>query len=181
MFHKILIAMDSSDISQYVFDEALALAKAMGANLMLLHVLSPEEEESPNLPGIPSRTLYADLYPGLREDILMNYRQQWDAFARKCLHMLRSRTAQANTAGVTAEFTQTPGTPGITICELARSWDAELIVIGRRGRSGLSELIMGSVSNYVLHHAPCSVLTVQPLMKHTETQSDQSDREILVS
>ncbi len=38
---------------------------------------------------------------------------------------------------------------------------ADLIVVGRRGRSGLSELILGSASNYVLHHAPCSVLTLQ--------------------
>lgn len=35
--------------------------------------------------------------------------------------------------------------------------------IDRHGRSGLSELLLGSVSNYVVHHAPCSVLTIHPL------------------
>lgn len=44
MFNKILVAFDSSTIGKYVFDEALSLAKASGASLMLLHVLSIEEK-----------------------------------------------------------------------------------------------------------------------------------------
>ncbi|NEO65320.1 MAG: universal stress protein, partial [Moorea sp. SIO4G2] len=36
-----------------------------------------------------------------------------------------------------------------------------LIVLGRRGLGGLKEMVLGSVSNYVVHHAPCSVLVVQ--------------------
>ncbi|NEO28803.1 MAG: universal stress protein, partial [Kamptonema sp. SIO4C4] len=35
------------------------------------------------------------------------------------------------------------------------------VIIGRRGRVGLSEILLGSVSNYVLHHAPCAVMVVQ--------------------
>ena len=38
----------------------------------------------------------------------------------------------------------------------------DVIVMGHRGISGLQEFFLGSVSNYVLHHAPCSVLIVQP-------------------
>lgn len=49
MFHKILVAIDASDRGQMVFNEALSLAKATAANLMLLHVLSSEEEVSPNI------------------------------------------------------------------------------------------------------------------------------------
>ena len=46
------------------------------------------------------------------------------------------------------------------ICELAKFWNADLIIMGRRGRSGLAEVFLGSESNYVLHHAPCSVQIV---------------------
>ena len=45
--------------------------------------------------------------------------------------------------------------------ESSQNWEADLIVIGRRGHQGLSEILLGSVSNYVVHHAPCSVLVVQ--------------------
>ncbi|MGF1673753.1 MAG: universal stress protein, partial [Rivularia sp. (in: cyanobacteria)] len=51
--------------------------------------------------------------------------------------------------------------PGYMICNVARSREVDLIVVGRHGRTGLSEFFLGSVSNYVLHHAPCSVLTIQ--------------------
>ena len=57
MFPKILIAMDSSAISKQVFDEALALAKTTDACLMLLHVLSAEEEGSPNIYRFSKPTL----------------------------------------------------------------------------------------------------------------------------
>lgn len=148
--------MDSSDIGKHVFDEAMSLAKASDARLMLLHVLSPEAEESPLIAGLSS----LHYYPVMSDEILLSYHQQWDEFVNNYLELLRSYCAEAHVAGVSAEFRQTPGSPSRTICEFAGHWEADLIVMGRRGRSGLSELILGSVSNYVLHHAPCSILIV---------------------
>ncbi|HEY9597051.1 MAG TPA: universal stress protein [Cyanophyceae cyanobacterium] len=158
VFHKLLVAMemDSSERGHHVFDEAVALAKALNASLLLLHVLSLEED-SPGAPGMPG----VDYYPWSREDTLLDYRKQWDTFESECLELLRSRTNEAIAAGITAEFAQLPGSVGEIICNVAHSWGADLIIMGRRGRTGLSELILGSVSNYVLHHAPCSVVTVQ--------------------
>ncbi|HAX77378.1 MAG TPA: universal stress protein [Cyanobacteria bacterium UBA11372] len=173
MFRKILVAMDSSHIGEQVFEEALNLAQAMGGSLMLLHVLSSEEEGSPRIAEFSSLDLYPEIYPEVREEITLNYRKQWDEFEGKCLAVLRDRTAKANTLGINAEFTQIPGNPGKTICEKALNWGADLIVVGRRGRSGLSELFLGSVSNYVLHHAPCSVLTVQAIVHKIETASEK--------
>ena len=46
------------------------------------------------------------------------------------------------------------------ICEFAQTVNADLIVIGSHGRSGLSELFLGSVSNYVSHHVSSAVLIV---------------------
>jgi nucleotide-binding universal stress UspA family protein len=53
------------------------------------------------------------------------------------------------------------GDAGRTICETAKNYSADLIVIGRNQRSVLSEIFLGSTSNYVLHHAPCSVMVIQ--------------------
>ncbi len=157
MFHKILVAIDTSTIGKSVFEEALALAKAVNASLMLLHVLTAEEEGMPNVPMFSSLEYYLD--PSGKT--LEIYQEEWETFEEQGLELLRSRAQEANAAGVTTEFTQNTGSPGRTICEVACNYGADLIVIGRRGRSGLSELILGSVSNYVLHHAPCCVLTVQ--------------------
>ncbi|NET34216.1 MAG: universal stress protein [Cyanothece sp. SIO1E1] len=166
MFRRILVAIDDSSISTEVFEQALALAKATGAELKLLHVLSPYEEGAQPIPQLPSLDDYPfglsslSNYPGLRDEILMSYRRKWDEFESECLERLHTYTVKANTAGVKTEFTQDFGIPGRTICNAARNWAAELIVMGSRGRTGLSEMILGSVSNYVTHHSPCSVLIV---------------------
>lgn len=161
MFHKILAAIDTSAIAKYVFEQALTLAKADNANLMLFHVISEEGEGSRSMPILPR----LEYYPVVSDKTLEIYREQWEVLEKQGLDLLRSHTAQATAAGVSTEFTQGAGSPGRKICDLARSWNADLIIMGRRGRSGLSELILGSVSNYVLHHAGCSVLVVQHPVK----------------
>ncbi|WP_445634060.1 Universal stress protein [Nostoc sp. DSM 114161] len=153
MFKKILVALDRSEVGHRVFDQALSLAQLTQASLMLLHVLSPEEEGSPYVPMVSN----FDYYPGLNSQNFELYQKQWETFKTQGIQMLQSFCAQANTAGITTEFTQNLGNPGRLICDLARSYDADLVVMGRRGRSGLTEFFLGSVSNYVLHHAPCSV------------------------
>ena len=157
MLHKILVAMDDSAIGEYVFNEALDLAKAIGAKLMLLHVLSRDEK------GYPDNTLLPD--PTDASDSLINqsvktYLEQLEAFKAYGLNMLRSRANEAKLAGVPTEYTQTLGSPGYSICDLASTWGADLVITGRRSRSLVSKLFLGSVSNYVNHNAPCSVMTV---------------------
>src|SRR5699024_10867573 len=43
---------------------------------------------------------------------------------------------------------------------LERAEDADLVVVGSRGRGGITRLILGSVSNAVIHHAPCPAVVV---------------------
>lgn len=155
MFHKILVAVDISPDSAQVFDKALTIAKQNSAHLRILHVLSPEEEGYPSLPGIEM-----SLGLTLQERTIQDYLEQLEVFKKNGMDLLQSYFDQAVTAEVNVEITQKLGSPGPTICDTAHSWEADLIVTGRRGRSRLGELILGSVSNYVLHHASCSVLVV---------------------
>ncbi len=156
MFHNILVAVDLSTNGDQVFSEALTLAKAIGSRLMLLHVLSGEEKDYPTLPMMTM----VEHYP-LTEIMFEQYQKQWLTYEKKGIDRLRTYADQATTEGIDTEFTQNSGNPGQVICDLAQKWDADLIVIGRRGHSGWNELLLGSVSNYVLHHARCSVFTVQ--------------------
>lgn len=171
MLHKILVALDTSSNNRSVFEEALTLAQALQANLTLLHVLSTEEEGSPDISLLSSPEYYVGL--GLSTEILEMQQKQWQKFVTQGLEMLQKLAEEATTSGVTTEFTQQQGSPGRTICEFAQNGKFDLIVIGRRGRSGLSELFLGSVSNYVLHHACCSVLTVQHPVSVTNTETAQ--------
>lgn len=161
MFRKVLVALDRSNLSQHVFEQAVSFAKATKANLMLLHVLSNGEEGCPELPAYP----YLSYYPQVGDRLLEVYVEDWEKYSQRGLEFLRSLHLEAIAAGVNAEYTQIAGNPGHIICDLAQTWEADLILIGRRGYTGLRELFLGSVSNYVLHHAPCSVLTIQTRAK----------------
>jgi nucleotide-binding universal stress UspA family protein len=158
MFQKVLVATDISQISDRVFEKGLSQAEQNKAQLSILHVLSSEEDDSP-LPILPD---VSDVYPAVGNDRTLEvWREQWEAFVQKSLETLQQRAQIAKDRGIETEYQQIAGSSGKTICKVAEQWQADLIVIGRRGRSGLGEIILGSVSNYVLHHAPCSVLIIQ--------------------
>lgn len=178
MFRKILVALDLSPMSRPVFDCALSLAKSFGAALGLLYVFSLDE-----LAAFPiSKLETLEEYPGFLDDPLKCYigrleSGQLNITDNPEFHFLQTYTRQALAAGVSTEFFECLGAPGIAICDFARSWEADLIVIGHRGRSGLSELVLGSVSNYVIHHARCSVQVVyQP--QHAVSEGAQGMRAI---
>lgn len=80
------------------------------------------------------------------------------------------RTAQnqaASTAGISAEHAAEEAKPkkrriGAAICEAANEHGADVIVIGSHGSSYTGEVLLGSVSQHVVHHAQCPVLVVRP-------------------
>jgi nucleotide-binding universal stress UspA family protein len=166
MFQKILVAVDGSQISETAFEEALDLAKTAKASMMLMHVMSGDAQEN-----IIPPSMLIHYYPVVSEELTQRYREQWDNAVNRGMTMLQSLAHQAALAGVEAEFTQNIGEPGQLICEMAEDWGADLIIMGRRGHSGLSELLLGSVSNYVVHHSPCSVLTIQKVKNHDEKKA----------
>jgi nucleotide-binding universal stress UspA family protein len=53
------------------------------------------------------------------------------------------------------------GSPKVEIIEEAKNWGADLIVVGSHGYGFFERMLIGSVSNAILHHAPCSVLVVR--------------------
>jgi len=174
MLNKILVTIDNSESSQQVFDEAVFLAKVTDASLMLLHVLSPLDEQYID-PLFLKPTI---LYPQLQGNN-SKYAHDWEKLKEDRFNWLRWLSEKAAQLGVKAEFSQNIGEPSRMICDIARNWEADVIVIGRRGRRGLSELLMGSVSNYVLHHAPCSVFTVQGIVPHAEEENQTGKIEII--
>jgi nucleotide-binding universal stress UspA family protein len=170
MFHKILVALDDSEAGEQVFQQALSLAKASNSGLLLLHVITPKDTSYPD-PTIYSgvSTYYAPLY----QELLKRWQERLAEYEKHQLERLRSLAAAGEVAQVKTEFTQNMGDPGRTICAIARNWGADLIIVGRRGRSRVRELVLGSISNYVMHHAPCSVLIAQHSVAEVEPSQKQ--------
>ena len=74
---------------------------------------------------------------------------------------LAERTAASlRDAGLQAESVVEDGAPAHRLVEATVNWDADLIVLGTHGQTGLKRLLFGSVARAVLSHAPCSVLVV---------------------
>ena len=157
MINKILVAVDRSPLGKSVFDAAVSLAQTTGANLMLFHVLSPKERDYPILP-VDTFNNYYSLGEEIDYDL---YDQKFAEYKQKGVELLQNLAETATEKKINTEYTQLSGNPGRAICELANNWSADLIVVGSRGLKGLKEMFLGSVSNYVTHHAPCSVLIVR--------------------
>jgi nucleotide-binding universal stress UspA family protein len=170
MYRHILVALDNTALSGIVLEQAIALAKGISAKLTILHVLCGEEGVSPVMPLMP----LPDYYPALAATTLEQYQEEWEAFSTQSLARLREAQAQAEAAGITVEHLQKGGRPGPTICEVAQELGVDLIILGRRGHSGLSELLMGSVSNYVMHHATTSAVLVCNLVGAEAAKLDKT-------
>lgn len=151
-YQKIFAAIDQSDLGQKVFQQAVTLAKQDGADLMLFHCLP---FESANL------TPYTTLYNEDIAEFSRSMQKQLETQAEEIHKWLEDYGKIATSQGIKTEWSWKIGEPSRWIRDEAHNWEADLIVIGRRGLRGVAEMFLGSVSNYIVHHANCSVLVVQ--------------------
>ncbi|HEY6905013.1 MAG TPA: universal stress protein [Candidatus Acidoferrales bacterium] len=139
-FKTILIAVDDSEFAARAADVGVELAKSLKAKVGFIHVFDPSVGPGATW-GVP-----ADRLTEMSEQA-----------ARHLVATFRERTTIRS--GV-REFVES-GNPASKIIEVANTWHADLIVMGSHGRGKMGGLLMGSVSQEVLHHAPCPVLVVQ--------------------
>lgn len=138
-YNKILVAIDLSEESSQVLTSAAALAADSSAELHLIHVIEP-------LSFAYGVDIPMDL-SGLQQEIQTQATQQLERYAEQ--HGIEKDSQ-----------TIVMGRPEVEIRTTAEQLDADLIVVGSHGRSGLA-LLMGSTANGVLHGACCDVLAVR--------------------
>ncbi len=156
-FQKILVAIDDSQLSNCIFNSALDLARTNQGALMLFHSLTNNEIGEPVVP-IPTQL---GLDPVFIDHAYEAQHLRLEKSIKQVQELLKNYCDIATQAGIATEFDYKVGDAGELICQAAENWDADLIVMGRRGRTGVTEAFLGSVSNHVLHHACCSVLVMQ--------------------
>ena len=76
--------------------------------------------------------------------------------------LIDNATAEITKAGFQADSLLEKGDAREAIIDAAAQWHADLIMIGSRGAGNLSRFLLGSVTESVLRHAPCSVQVVRP-------------------
>ncbi len=164
-FNRILVALDQSPQQTAVFEQALDLAHKRRSPLLLLHCVEVLPALASPMGGVaPVSAPYPTV--GMTPDpILMGHApgeaNYWQQEMQTHRTWLNEYCQRAIASDIPAEYECVMGKPADLICEWAQRWQADLIVIGRQGHSGITELLLGSVSNYVMHHAPCSVLVIQ--------------------
>jgi len=77
------------------------------------------------------------------------------------MKMLEEYRAEAAKNNVPIQIVIMQGDPAKVIIELAKAKSYDLIIMGTRGRSSFKELLIGSVSQKVMHHASCPVMVVR--------------------
>ncbi|AUC61047.1 UspA domain-containing protein [Cyanobacterium sp. HL-69] len=160
-FHKIIVSLDYPETNKEVYQQALEIAKNNHSQLMLCHCLHENLSHNTDLlmPSVVGSGMYTSEVWDVEQEMLEDSR-------KKVNEWLESLQAEAYQADVKCEFMCLTGSIALEICELAKDWEADLIVTGRRGLKGLGEALLGSVSNYVVHNAPCAVLVIQHGIKN---------------
>jgi nucleotide-binding universal stress UspA family protein len=135
--HTILHPTDFSGQSQNAFALACALTRDYGARLIVLHVVPP------------ALVAYGEgIVPPDPEEVRAEAQAQLDQLP----------TPRPD---VRAERRLTEGDTVDEVLRVAQEVNADLIVMGTHGRTGLGRLLMGSVAEQVVRRAPCPVLTVK--------------------
>ena len=136
---KILVATDFSEGSDEALDQAIEMARPSGAEIEILHVIELAEE-------FPFGTTYFDADYGV---LYMSIDRQ-----------LTERAQRVSAAGLPCHTKISEGSAVPEITQRCRSIDADLIVVGTHGRTGLAHAMLGSVAERVVRRAACPVLTV---------------------
>jgi len=140
---KVLLAIDGSLSSEATLQALLAMARPQETDVRILHVV--------------------ELWP------IHIHSSEWDrelSVARRAMwtraEEIVARAARTlEDAGFNVTTAVKEGDPKTDLIDAASEWHADLIMVGSHGRTGLDRLLMGSVSEAVARHAPCSVQIVR--------------------
>lgn len=136
---RILVGFDGSHLADQAFETALNLAALSGGHIEVVSVAT--------LPEPPGEV---EAQAAL-ESATQHYEEAYVSLRRR-----------AEERGVAIETRVLVGHPAEQIIRLAADTQADLIVVGYRGRSRIREWVFGSVARRIVGYAPCSVLVVRP-------------------
>jgi len=139
-FRRILVAVDEGPIAARAVDVAIDLARSLAAELALIHAVDPGLGRAPD-----TGASAAELISQAKDE------------GGRLLAAFRVRAAPQPPP---LEFVLV-GKPAAEIVKAAKEWSADVIVIGSHGRAGVTRVLLGSVAEAVMRHAPLDVLAAR--------------------
>jgi nucleotide-binding universal stress UspA family protein len=143
VFYRIVVPTDFSACAEEAWALAQRLARVVGAELVLVHVLV-------------ETALYEET-PFTMERV----REVYERARRWAQESLDGWAAKAKSEGLDARVALRTGAPYEEIVALVTDERADLVVMGTHGRGGVGRMLLGSVADRVVRMAPCPVLTVR--------------------
>jgi len=143
MFDRILLPTDGSEAVEPAVETAIGLAETHDAALSVLYIVDQPTTVSGTGEGVPG-------LDSLLDELESEGREVTDEIA-----------SRAEERGINATTTVRRGNPHDDILDFATETDADLVVMGTHGRTGIKRALLGSVTEDVVRHSEIPVLTVQ--------------------
>ena len=146
MIKRILVCTDGSECAKRAALTAAEIASRFTAEVILINVSNPAPAMGPYL-------MAAEAIPDISgiQQALLEAQQA----------IIEGARADLESSGIEPRVRVETGQPVFEVVRVAEEENADLIVLGSRGMGGFQRLLMGSVSDGVLHHAHCPVLIVR--------------------
>jgi len=151
LFRKILVPLDGSEHSLKALEEAAQLAKIFSGKITLISVYSVQ----PIMIGGQSASGYGAILTGAEVSRMI------EAAQKSGNKILQDAEQKISATGVQVEKKLVEGHTVQEIVRAANEGNFDLIVIGARGISHIREMLLGSVTDGVIHHAHCAVLVIK--------------------
>jgi nucleotide-binding universal stress UspA family protein len=172
VYRHILLAYDETDASKKALDEVSKLMKSsIDSKLTVLHISDEKTANEPRDNFTPTHAL-ADTSPGFDNQYMGNLSVSPDNKVRdEDRHEIQTPTSthpylvnareKLSPHGVDANYIHLSGSEAKRICEYAKEIQADLVVVGSSGKSGMKKWVLGSVSEKVTQDCESSVLVVK--------------------
>jgi len=148
---RILLAIDDSAGSASALQELIRQAAGKKPEVKVLTVVEP--------PSASAK--FAVAAAGQMAGYPASFAPEIEAETKRAQALVDTAAEELRRAGLQAEAAVESGNPKSVIVDTAAQWNADLIVVGAHGRGALERFLIGSVSEAVARHAPCSVEIVR--------------------
>ncbi|AFY70045.1 UspA domain-containing protein [Thalassoporum mexicanum PCC 7367] len=149
---KFLVAIDGSEASQQAIERTLTLAQPGKDKITLMTVMEPLSTYYPRLMMPTGDWVGVQAMPDPDHE---------KALLERAGSLLHASAQVCQQAGVDCDTKLELGAPRHVICDLAKAEAPDFLVIGSRGLGTMERVMLGSVSDFVVHHCTCPVIVVR--------------------